>query len=130
MFNLFDPKFNKPELERNFKDFFYAHNLSPLFTNSHRASNLKLSYVDAKSVVNQGGSYNKTLQEFSSILNMYKNNKSYEEAVFKIIHDARSFQGMMNKIRSLMRYIKNEINQQHKWNMWNIVWYNSGDAYK
>lgn len=126
-FSVFEPKFNDQELEKEFTNFFYKYNLTPLFTNEHRAGTISVSYVEAKSVINAGGSYHKTLMDFSDLLNMAQSNKSYEEALFKIIHDARSFQGMMKTIKNLMKYMKT-IDQDIKYNMWNIVFYNK-DVY-
>ena len=54
-FHIFSYKFNDEELEQNFNDFFNMYNLTPIFTNEHRASPISVSYIDAKSVVNKIG---------------------------------------------------------------------------
>ena len=122
-FLIFDYRFNNEELEKEFNDFFHANNLDPLFTNEHMAGSITVSYVDAKSVLNEGGSYQKTLKDFSELITLANDNKSYEEAMFRIINEARSFQGFINKLKQLIDYIKTiEDNKKH--NTWNIVWYN------
>lgn len=122
-FQLFEPRYNDDELDEEFHNFFYKYNLTSLFTNDHRAGSISVTYVDAKSVVNTGGSYHETLKEFADLLAIGNDNKSYEEALFKIIYEARSFQGMMRTIRKLMDYIKT-IDPEHLFNLWNIVFYN------
>lgn len=126
-FQIFDPKYNDDELDNEFHNFFYKYNLTPLFTNEHRAGSITVTYVDARSVINTSGLYHNTLKEFADLLTIGNDNKSYEEALFKIIYEARSFQGMMNKIRNLIEYIKT-IDPDHMFNLWNIVFYNK-DVY-
>ena len=121
-FYLFEYRFNNEELEQEFNDFFHANNLHSLFTNEHMAGSITVTYVDAKSVLNDGGSYQKTLKEFAELLTLANDNKSYEEAMFRIIYEARSFQGFMRKLKELVNFIKT-IDDQHKHNIWNIVWY-------
>lgn len=122
-FLLFEYRFNNEELEQEFNDFFHGNNLDPLFTNEHMAGSITVSYVDAKSVLNEGGSYQKTLKDFSELITLANDNKSYEEAMFRIIYEARSFQAFMRKIKQLINHIKTiEDNKKH--NTWNIVWYN------
>lgn len=127
---IFDYKFNNEELEKEFNDFFHRNNLHALFTNEHMAGTITVSYVDAKSVLNNpkgedddGGPYNKVLREFSELITLANDNKSYEEAMFRIINEARSFQGFINKLKQLIDYIKT-IEENKKHNTWNIVWYN------
>lgn len=122
-FQIFEPRFYNDELEEEFHNFFYKYNLTPLFTNEHRAGNISVTYLDAKSVVNPSGSYHKTLKEFADILTIANDNKAYEEALFKIIYEARSFQKLMKTIRNLIKYIEN-IDNNHLFNLWNIVFYN------
>lgn len=122
-FQIFEPRFNDEELESEFNNFFHKYNLTPLFTNEHRAGSISVTYVDARSVINTTGSYHKTLKEFSDLLTIANDNKSYEESLFKIIYEARSFQGLMKTIKKLMDNIKT-IDPSHMFNLWNIVWYN------
>lgn len=121
-FYLFEYRFNNEELEQEFNDFFHSNNLNPLFTNEHMAGSITVTYIDAKSVLNDGGSYNKTLKEFAELLTLANDNKSYEEAMFRIIYEARSFQGLMRKIKELVEFIKT-VDERYKHNTWNIVWY-------
>lgn len=122
-FYIFEYRFNNEELEQEFNDFFHANNLHPLFTNEHLAGSITVTYVDAKSVVNEGGSYQNTLKEFSELLTLANDNKSYEEAMFRIIYEARSFQSFIRQLRKLIEYIKT-VDERYKHNTWNIVWYN------
>ena len=39
-FEIFEPRFNNEELEKEFNDFFYKYNLTSLFTNEHRAGSI------------------------------------------------------------------------------------------
>lgn len=121
-FYLFEYRFNNEELEQEFNDFFHSNNLNPLFTNEHMAGSITVTYVDAKSVLNEGGSYQKTLKEFSELLTLANDNKSYEEAMFRIIYEAKSFQALMRNIRKLVDFIKT-VDERSKHNTWNIVWY-------
>ena len=121
-FQIFDSKVVDEEIENEFHAFFYNFNLTSLFTNEHRAGSISVSYVDMKSVLNEGGKNRKTLLEFADILSMANDNKTYEESIFKLIHDSRSFQGLMNNIKKYLNFIK-QIDPEHMFNMWNIVWY-------
>ena len=121
-FYIFEYRFNNEELEQEFNDFFHSNNLHSLFTNEHMAGSITVTYVDAKSVLNECGSYQKTLKDFAELLTLANDNKSYEEAMFRIIYEAKSFQGFMRKIKELINFIKT-IDEEHKHNIWNIVWY-------
>lgn len=122
-FDIFDERFNDEELSNEFHAFFYKNNLTPLFTDEYMASPISVTYVDAKSVVNDGASYQKTLEEFADLLTIANDNKSYEEAMFRIIQEARSFQSFMKKIKELINYLKT-VDERYTHNTWNIVWYN------
>lgn len=122
-FQLFEYRFNDEELEKEFNNFFYKYNLTALFTNEHRAGSITVTWADARSVINPTGSYHRRLKDFADLLSIGNDNKAYEEALFKIIYEARTFQGMMNTIKKLMDYIKT-LDNDHKNNQWNIVFYN------
>ena len=122
-FHIFSYKFNDEELEQNFNDFFNMYNLTPLFTNEHRASPISVSYIDAKSVVNTTGKYHSVLKNFSDYINTAMDNQMYESALFKTIYQANSFQGLMGIIQRIMKHIENDIDNKHLFNTWNIVWY-------
>ena len=111
------------EVEQEFHEFFYKYNLLPLFTNEHRASPITVTDSDARSVIKPSNSYHKVLIEFSDLMNMASDNKMYESALFKIIYNANTFQGMMNQIKRLIKFIQNDIDNKHLFNTWNIVWY-------
>lgn len=122
-FDIFNERFNDEELSNEFHAFFYKNNLTPLFTDEYMASPISVTYVDAKSVVNDGGSYQKTLEEFADLLTIANDNKSYEEAMFRIIQEARSFQSFIKKLKELINYLKT-VDERYTHNTWNIVWYN------
>lgn len=126
-FQIFEPRFNDEELETEFNNFFHKYNLTALFTNEHRSGSISITYVDARSVINTSGSYHNTLKEFADLLTIGNDNKSYEEALFKIIFEARSFQSFMKKIRDLLNYAKT-VDSKDLNNLWNIVFYNK-DVY-
>ena len=122
-FHIFSYKFNDEELEQNFNDFFNMYNLTPLFTNEHRASPITVSYIDAKSVVNTTGKYHNILKNFSDYVNSAMDNKMYESALFKMIYQANSFQALIGIINRIMKHVQNDIDNKHLFNTWNIVWY-------
>ena len=121
-FYIFEYNFNDEELEQEFNDFFHRNNLHSLFTNEHMAGSITVSYLNARSVINEGGAFNRPLKEFAELLTLANDNKSYEEAMFRIIYESRSIQGLVGKIKNLIDFIKT-IDDQHKHNIWNIVWY-------
>lgn len=122
-FTIFSYKFNDEELEGNFNDFFNMYNLTPIFTNEHRATPISVSYIDAKSVVNTTGKYHSVLKDFSDYVNTAMDNQMYESALFKMIYQANSFQGLMRIVNRIMKHIENDIDNKHLFNTWNIVWY-------
>lgn len=121
-FTVFDPMFNNEELENEFHKFFYSNNLSPLFTNEHRTSPIKVTYIDARSVTNNG-SYASQLKDFSDILSIANSNQRYEEATFRILHKASTFQKMMNNIKKVLEEYRTT-DPKFLFNFWNIVYYN------
>ena len=120
---IFEPLFNNDELDQEFQNFFYKNGLTPLFTNEHRAGTISVTYVDAKSVVNKGGAYQKILKKFSDYLVLAQDNKSYEEAIFEVIYKSRTFQKLINNIKKVMDFIDSQIDNEHMFNTWNIVFY-------
>lgn len=120
--HIFEPRFDNEELEDEFQNFFTNYNLKPLFTNEHKATGISVTWVDAKSVVNSGGSYHNTLKEFSDFLTRANDNKMYEEATFRILYECNSFQSLIRNIKRHMEYMKT-FRPEHEFNSWNIVWY-------
>lgn len=121
--NLFEVLSIDEEVNKEFNDFFTKFDLLPLFTNEHRTGKITVTYTDARSVIMSGGSYNKELKKFKDVLTYAQDNKKYESAVFKIIYGVKTFQGLMNKIKKVRRYIQHEIQINHAYNTWNIVFY-------
>lgn len=122
-FTVFDPMFNNEELENEFHAFFYKNNLTSLFTNEHKTSPIKVTYLDAKSVVNNNGAYASMLKDFSDVLSQANDNQMYNESTFKVIQKASTFQKMMNNIKKILQEYRTTDNE-HLFNFWNIVYYN------
>ena len=121
--DVFDLISSNEEINNEFNDFFYKNNLLALFTNEHRSTPIRVNDSEARAVINQDGAYHKPLKNFASYLSMANDNKSYEEAIFRILYNSRTMQGMMNNIKKHMEYIDSII-EDRKFNTWNIVWYN------
>jgi len=121
-FTIFDYVFNDEELEEEFESYFISNDLQSLFTNEHRSSPIRVSWTEARALIN--GTYSKDLLQMKEILTIGTDNKMYENAVFRIIYNSRSMQGMVNRIRRINSYYLNDIDEEHKFNTWNIVWYN------
>ena len=119
---VFDMQFNDEELEQEFYDFFTRFDLQPLFTNEHRTTPIRVSWAEARAVI--GGRYTRDLWNMADILQMGDDNKMYENALFRIIYNANSVQGMMNNIRKINQHVNSEIGIGYLHNTWNIVWYN------
>ena len=123
IFTIFNYKFNDEELENEFNNFFNKYDLNPLFTNEHRVSDITVTYVDARSIVNTDGKYHKLFKEFKDYLLIAYNNKMYEDSILRILYQSRTIQGMANNIKKIMEFMDSEILNEHKYNSWNIVWY-------
>ena len=145
---IFDFQFNDEELEQEFHAFFNNNNLLPLFTNEHRAPGIKVSYLDAKSVVNvkkdmretyydkrrkktytrnrrvNEGASARPLKNFADLISMANDNKMYESAMFRVLYNSTNFKAFMAQVRKISAYIEGQIKDEHKFNTWNIVWYN------
>jgi len=119
---LFDVQSTNDEMVEAFYDFFENQNLMPLFTNQHRTDHIKVTDLDVRSTIKYPNSYNRLLKSFSSFVNMNQNNIRYEESVFEIIDNAKTFQKLMNNIRDFLNY-QQTINDEHTFNLWNIVYY-------
>src|SRR5690625_3858090 len=96
-FTIFDYVFNDEELEEEFESYFISNDLLSLFTNEHRSSPIRVSWTEARALIN--GTYSKDLLQMKEILTIGTDNKMYENAVFRIIYNSRSMQGMVNRIR-------------------------------
>lgn len=119
---VFDVRSVNEELENEFHAFFNKNNLLPLFTDEYLASSITVTDLDLRSVVNEGKA-SKVLETFAELITIGNDNKMYQEALFRIIEEARSFQSMIKKINELNQYIM-QIDEKDKHNTWNIVWYN------
>ena len=125
-FNVFNFVFNDEELEEEFENFFLTNNLLPLFTNEHHSTPIRVSYTEARSVVN-GGAYAKKLLSIADDIHTSTHNKKYEEEMFMILYSANSLTAMANqseKIAEHIDYIKSFKSEKRTDNKWNIVFYN------
>ena len=118
---VFDFNFNNEELQENFNDFFYSNDLLSLFTYEHLATSIKVNYVDALSVVNNG-SYAKSLLKFGEVMKIAMDNKMYDDALFKVLFNPTTFQRFMNLVKKITAYYS-EVLEQYRHNYWNIVFY-------
>ena len=149
-FIVFDFQFNDEKLEQEFYDFFTRNNLDALFTDEHKAPGIKVSELDAKSVVNVEGTYQydyydsrpgrekwytrtrkrkeganaQPLKEFADILSIENNEKKRRSAIFRILYNSPNFKAFMSRIKKITDYVINGIDPEHEFNTWNIVWYN------
>lgn len=105
-----------------FTSFFYRHNLVPLFTEEHRTQPIQVALIDAQSVIKEGGKANRLLKDFANLLSMGTDNKAFNRATFKILHESRTWQGFLKKIEEHLVYV-DYIDEGHKFNAWNIVYY-------
>lgn len=97
--------------------------LDSLFTDEHRSSEIKVDYLDLKSVVNKTGASVIPLQEFSSNIKKSDDNKMYASVMLRTLNQPRTFKQFMKIIKDINSYIKT-VNDEHMFNIWNIVWYN------
>ena len=123
-FTVFEFMFNNEKVENEFIKFFKVNNLDSMFTDEHRTSPIKVRLPDAQSVINGSGKYAKDLRNISDILSVGQNNQMYNEATFKILDEASTFQKMMNNIRRILNQYHVKTWDKHKKNIWNIVYYN------
>lgn len=120
---LFDVKTINEELENEFYNFFVKWDLLALTTDAHRTSSITVTDADARAVTNYGGAYNKDLKKLSELMNYATTNLSYQQAIFSLIEEPKSFQRFMNKVRKVNNYIEREIRLEHQFNRWNVVFY-------
>lgn len=121
--NLFETITTNQELEKNFHQFFNIHNLIPLFENAAKAGSIKTTDSDMRAVVNTHGAYHDDLVKLSNRLYFAMDNKSYDLALFRTIETPRSFQKFMIIVRNINLEFEHYILDQHKHNLWNIVFY-------
>lgn len=124
--NLFDVKTTNEELEQEFYNFFVRWNLTPLFTDAHRAGTITVTDLDARAVVNYHGAYSGDLRKLGNLMKLGQDNKAYQRAIFSIIYDRKSFRKLMITIREVNNTIEHEIKSEHMYNLWNIVYYTKG----
>ncbi len=116
-------------VEEEFYNFFYSNNLIALFTNEHRANPITVSLTQAQSILKAGnadgsgqGQAYKIFKDFSNYLLTAQDNKAYEQAIFKIIYESRTWQGLLKSLQQHMQYIDG-IKDGYQHNTWNIVFY-------
>lgn len=120
--NVFDYAFNDVELQQEFENFFIRNDLLPLFSNEHRSTPIKVSWIDARSILSENGAYRKAFLDLSEVVNMATGNKKYEQAVFKMIYESRSLQKLKNISQKVVNKFIETTNKSQD-NFWNIVFY-------
>ena len=125
--NAFRFRFNNPELENKVYHFFNYNGLLPLFKEDSRAiGTIVVSDAEARELTNNRvNKKQRVLKEFADFyLQLGDGNKSFNEAMFKIIYESNSLTGLVNNIAKYMAYIKGKIKIDQLYNTWNIVFYN------
>ena len=121
--DLFDFITNDETLIREFNRFWHIYGLMPALSNANRVPNIKISDNDARSVVNPGGSFNRTLLEFANVLSINNYSNHYEVSLGKALEIANgSLQKYINVIRKhILPVIEDgETEEEAKWR---VVWY-------
>lgn len=122
-FQIFNPLFNDEQLEEDFQDFFTRYGLDPLFSKEHRAQhNITVTWTDARSVVNPGGSYHRVLTNFADMLSIAHNNQNFDTVLFQVLYYAKTFQKMINNIKKIIDEFS-VMPEKFLHNMWNAVKY-------
>lgn len=122
-FTVFEFRTGNDQLITEFHKFFYKYNLTELFSNEHRVPhNITVTDNDVRSVVNYG-SYSQDLIKFANLLAVGSDNKKQSEALFKILHDSKTFQKLMNIIRRITQVYEKALTDGVDMNLWNIVFY-------
>ena len=70
------------------------------------------------------GDYAKYFKDFADYLHMANDNKMYDLSVFKLIYKAKTLTELLTIIKKIMKYVDNVIIEDHKFNTWNILYYN------
>lgn len=97
--------------------------IDSLFTHENKSTTIKVDYLDLKSVVNKTGASVSPLEDFSRNIKKSDDNKMYASVMLRTINQPRTFKQFMKIIKDINSYIKT-VNDEHMFNMWNIVWYN------
>lgn len=121
---VFDYNFNDEDLENDFNDYMASDDMIALFTEEHLIPTISVSYIEAKSIVNEHGAYRKIFDDFKDYLNNQIDNKAYNEAILRVIYNPKSIQALTNNMKKVMRFKKTEVLPEHEFNFWNIVYYN------
>ena len=112
------------EEEEEFYKFFHKYKLDPLFTDEHRTTPITVPRTDMKGIINPETSFHKTLKELGNILTVGDGSQKYQQALFRIIDEATHIRTVISTARKIVDYEKNVVLDKHKFNLWNIVWYN------
>lgn len=120
-YTVFEYVFNDEQLEENFEKQIQSLNIEPIFTYEHRSTPIKVNWAEARSIVN-GTSYYQTFAKFSDYVHMNVDNKSYDNALFKLLYSSNTIQGMVNIMKRIMD-VHDNADENRKHNTWNIVYY-------
>lgn len=111
------------ELIEKFNDTIDRLELDSLFTDEHRSSEIKVDYLDLKSVVNKTGASVSRLEQFSTNIKKSDDNKMYASVMLRTLNQPKTFKQFMKIIKEVNEYIET-VKEEHMFNVWNIVWYN------
>lgn len=114
---------NDTSVAAEFTRFFYNHGLLPLFTQESRTTPITVRLPDAESVIKSGGKANTILKEFANLMAWGQDNKNFERAIFKILHESRNWNSFLKNVEAHNIYVNYIIEPAHQHNAWNIVWY-------
>ena len=109
------------ELEEKFQEFFNVQELNALFTHENKTGQIRVTDNDLRSVVNKG-KYHALFSKLSKYLKIASDNKAYDEAVFKLLDKADTFQQLANNARKVIQFI-DDLQANYLYNSWNIVFY-------
>lgn len=119
-------KHNDPTLGKEVDEFFQK-TIPEFFTFGN--TNIKVGYIDARSIVNSGGSYNKLFKQlanYSSMVETWQEEKQRQVVYMEILEQfsGSTFNSLASAVRKLLVNLR--FANQH--NMWNIVFYDHYDV--
>lgn len=118
----FEYKFNDEKLIKEFEEFI-QNNLSQVFSQAYdKSERISVPYNLAKSVINEGGAYNRRLTSLVNTLQMRSPHPNYkdghQQSIFAVIvHESKTMQGLMSKLDKYQQELSENSYQ------WNKVFY-------
>lgn len=124
--NIFEFTFDDQQLEEDFYKKLATLEIESLFTHDHRSSSIKVTWADARSMVNELKDY-QTFKNVKTSLDLGEenDNKQFNVSVLKIINESNNMNSLRTKLKKATEFEKRLFafsDKAHN-NMWNIVWY-------